>query len=205
MNLPVIGMLGCIISNLSGNITHNEFTGNNGSQAGGFHVSVNMTGDITHNEFTENRGSGAGFDIPRSFIGNVTHNKFIGNNGTYGGGFFIHNMTGTVNYNEFIRNSTSRHGGGCTIGTLTGNITHNIFDSNSAQWGGGFELWTSMNTVEVFNNVFFNNTSSGTGNAVVTKHPTHFMNNLFMISDELSEGVSGAHTIWVNSPGVPIP
>ena len=202
----------------TGDVSHNTFDNN----PGGFGADT-FTGDVTHNTIDNNYGSG--FNAARAFIGDVSHNTFD-NNHAYGlwaqmftgdvshntfnnsrGGFRVNShMTGNVIYNKFTRNTRS-HGGGLSVEkTLTGNITHNIFDSNSAGDGAGggnggaVRLGSSTNTVEVFNNIFFNNTAKSTGNSVFTRHATHFMNNLFMISDELSEGVSGAHTVWVNSP-----
>ena len=105
-------------------------------------------------------------------------------------------------HNEFTKNSASQDGGGFWIHTFVGNISHNIFDSNTAErWSGGFELAERPeNTVEIFNNIFFNNTSKHIGNSVTTRHPTHFTNNLFMISDELSAGIAGGATLEVTSP-----
>ncbi len=184
---------GIEIRRFTGDFTHNTVTEN---RSNGVQVS-NFEGNFTHNTATANNY--AGFNLSQ-FVGNFMHNTATanGHHGRYPGlsaGTFIGNVT----HNKFTRNT----GGGFNVNTLTGNVTHNLFDSNSGYRGGGFELHTSTNTVEVSNNIFFNNTvgASETGNAVVTRHATHFMNNLFMISDELSEGVSGAHTIWVSSPG----
>ena len=193
-----------VIGSLVGNITDNAFTGNHGYNGGGFYVSQ-MNGNVTNNTLTGHTvrtNSGSGFWIG-GLTGNVVHNEFTDNSQ---GGFAIGNLTGNVSHNTFTRNSRN---GGFEISTLVGKVTHNIFDSNSgdrhagsgpSNFAGAFQLGSSTNTVEVFNNIFFNNTADGTGNSVVTKHATHFMNNLFMISDELSGGVRGAHTIWVDSP-----
>ncbi len=196
------------VGHLTGNVANNTFTGNSAYRNGGFAVGT-FTGNVTHNTFDSNRaigGGGGGFGI-RSITGNVTDNEFTNNtsgesgDSSSGGGFQIDSIVGNVTHNEFTRNKVVDGGGGFKIDRITGKITHNIFDSNSAHYSGGFELrHTSTNTVEVSNNIFFNNTSSGTGNAVGTRHATHFMNNLFMISDELSEGVSGPHTVSVSSP-----
>ena len=211
----------------TGNVAYNTFENNSTGErsgGGGFLIgghdrnnsnfsrgTTNFVGDIIHNVFTENTGrdAGGGFFILGSFTGNVAHNTFTGNistdPGAGGGGFNVgRTFTGNIDHNDFTRNTTvgdwSNIGGGFVISKLVGNITHNIFDSNSSGSAGAFELLESTDTVEVFNNIFFNNTSTGTGNAIVTRHATHFMNNLFMISDELSEGVSGVHTVWLNSP-----
>ena len=198
------------IWDFTGNVAHNTFEGNYGNGGGGgFRIIGNFTGgNVIHNVFIRNEvvgDGGGGFLITGDFTGNVTHNTFDGNVNiggwtSHGSGFCVKGvLTGEITDNHFTRNIIRTSGGAFFIEALTGKVSRNIFDSNSAKWGGGFELGSSTNTVEVVNNIFFNNTSSETGNAVVTRHATHFMNNLFMISDELSEGVSGTHTIWVSS------
>ena len=106
-----------------------------------------------------------------AFTGDVTHNTF--NNNSRGGFYVSRTFTGNVIYNNFTRNA----GGGCWIRKLAGTISHNIFDSNSAyQGGGGFELHEgSPNTVEVFNNIFFNNTAKVDGQLGyhTARHPLH--------------------------------
>ena len=194
---------GLYVKSVVGNLTHNTFAGNSADQGSGFFIE-NFMGDITHNTVDSNTAkyNGGGCQIV-TVTGNLTHNKFTGNTE---GGFASSIFTGNIIHNIFTRNS--KDGGFRISQRFTGNITHNIFDSNSDDFGAGaFYLENgarSPNIVKVFNNIFFNNISNqtghSTGNSVVTKQATHFMNNLFMISDELSEGVSDAHTIWVSSP-----
>ena len=199
---------------LIGNVARNTFTGNRAdqSQGGGFHVKGNLTGDVTNNIFDNNlcagAGSGGGFGVSR-LTGNVTHNKFTGNKvPEWGGGFHAVHLTGNVTHNTFTKNTWVDHyghsrsdGGGFLVQRFTGKITHNIFDSNPVDGnGGGFRLMKFSSTVEVSNNIFFNNTAEGTGSSVFTQHPTHFINNLFIISDELSAGVSEGPSVWVGSP-----
>ena len=191
------------VGTVTGDVTNNTFKSNKAwSSGGGFLVWV-LTGNVTNNTFESNTGSvGGGFFVD-NLTGNVTNNTFESNTGPTGGGGFqvISALNSNITHNIFTRN-VGGDGGGFLIDTLGGNVTHNIFDSNSASRNsGGFDLKkTAANTVEAFNNIFFNNTASAIGNSVVTRGTTHFMNNLFMISDELSEGVSSAHTIWVSSP-----
>ena len=199
----------------TGNISHNIFTENVvEDEGGGFYISGAFTGNISHNIFTKNAAedSGGGFYISAAFTtGNISHNTFTENRSIEqnGGGFHIEGIVGgaftsNISHNKFTKNSARYHGGGFLLNApFIGNISHNIFDSNSvdSRAGGGFSLLRSAeNTVEVFNNIFFNNTARDPGNSVSIRQPTYFMNNLFMISDELSEGISGAHTVWVNSP-----
>ena len=194
---------GLYAGTFTGDVTHNTFDNNSSRDGGGLYAGT-FTGDVTHNTFDNNNSGihGGGLYVRSNFTGDVTHNTFDNNNSGYnGGGLYVEGtFTGNVTHNTITRN-TGLYSGGFWVTTLTGNITHNIFDSNSANDGGAFWLGSSTNTVEVFNNIFFNNTARRTGNSVVTRHATHFMNNLFMISDELSEGLSAAHTVWVNSPG----
>ena len=213
-----------ITGTLEGNVTHNTFIGNGGLQGGGFYVHTfvgnlthnkiegsdakrqgggcfisDFTGDVTHNTFNNNKAQHAGGCLISTFTGNFNYNNFTGNTR---GGFQSHKFIGNITHNTFTRNSGQA---GFQISReFIGNITHNVFDSNSSYDAGAFFLENrdrSPNIVKVFNNIFFNNTSDGTANSVRTQSPTHFMNNLFMVSDELSEGVSSAHTIWLNSPG----
>ncbi len=178
---------GVSVGYFSGDVTHNTFTRNvNGCRSSNF-----FNGDLTYNTFTGNKSEGF---RALTFTGNITHNEFTDN--SFHGVFVRRTFVGDITHNKFTRNYS-----GFTIDHMAGKVTHNIFDSNSASRNsGGFFLGTSTNTVEVFNNIFFNNTTKSGGNSIATGHATHFINNLFMISDELSEGVSSAHTIWVSSP-----
>ena len=189
------------VNNLTGNITNNTFTGNHGYSGGGFNVRGGVNGNVTNNTFAKNTlrrtDQGGGFWIG-GLTGDVAHNEFMDNSG---GGFSVGSLTGNVAHNTFTRNSGYGNGGFKVRGALTGNVSHNLFDSNSADYSAGaFVLEKSTNTVDVYNNIFFNNTAKSGGNSIATGHVTHFINNLFMISDELSEGVSSAHTIQVSSP-----
>ncbi len=195
---------GFYIRSVNGDITYNTFD-NNWSRdrpGGGLYIR-GITGNLTHNTFTGNTANaGAGFHA-NNVTGNLTHNIFTGNiaDSNSGGGFYVNTFTGNITHNEFTRNTAYDGGGGYT-GQFTGDVTHNIFDSNSAtKWNGGLRLGTSSNTAEVSNNIFFNNTARENTNSVGTLQTVNFMNNLFMISDALSEGVSGPHTVWLNSPG----
>ena len=210
-----------VVNAFSGDLTENTFSGNTGN--GGFYVSRDFTGNLTNNTFTGNTGNGgffintftgnlthntfeknsSGFYISNNFTGDVAHNTFTGNSGSNdGAGFRVNRtLTGNVIHNEFTKNATTSGGGGCWIRVLAGNISHNIFDGNSARWSGAFEVHDgSANKVEVFNNIFFNNTATEVGNSVISRHATSFTNNLFMISDELSAGIAGGATLEVTSP-----
>ena len=209
---------GFSIDNLVGNITDNIFTNNNGNGAGGFYVRERLTGNMTHNTFTNNTGNydsdgTAGAFFVKYLNGNVTYNTFTGNKSKQGGGGFTvaNYFTGNITHNEFTgNNSGSRSGGGFSIEyRFNGNITHNIFDSNSTghrsvNRGGAFILRRStIDAVEVNNNIFFNNTAVEKGGTVYTDVVTHFKNNLFMIKDAdfVIEGTDSAGgTVWVGSP-----
>ena len=192
------------VETLIGNVTRNTFTNNNGPWiGGGFYIGRTFTGDLTHNIFNNNNSSsnhGGGF-WALTFTGDVTHNTFENNSSDKnGGGFDVGTFTGDIAHNTF-NNNNSGLGGGFHVVTLVGTVHHNLFDSNQSRYGGGFQLDKSTNTVEVFNNIFFNNVAGETGGSVRTLHATHFTNNLFMISDKLSEGVvSQGAAVWLNSP-----
>ena len=193
---------GFYVRTFTGDVTDNTFTGNSASGGGGGFFVDTFTGDVTDNTFTGNSTHLGGGFYAEFFTGDVTDNTFTGNTGNQGGGGFYvsKTFTGDAAYNTFTRN-TGNQGGGFGLGELAGTVHHNIFDSNQGDYAAGFELKTSKNTVEVFNNIFFNNAARRTGGSVGTRHATHFMNNLFMISDKLSEGVvSQGAAVWLNSP-----
>ena len=109
-----------------------------------------------------------------------------------------YHFTGNITRNTFTRNSARWIGWGVpTIRwwcghNFTGSITHNVFDSNLAEEGGAIYLPPGGGNAEVINNIFFNNTAT-----IKTWQPTRFTNNLFMVSDELSEGT----VVHLSSPG----
>ncbi len=188
------------IDTLNADITHNTFTGNgaNGdSSVGGIDIE-RLTGNMTHNTFTGNKGRRAGGAWVHWMTGNVTHNTFTDNvGGSRSGGLQVEiTLTGDVTHNTFTRNTTGGRGGAFAGSVLSGSITHNIFDSNVADEAGAFFL--KGENVEVTNNVFFNNTSRDRGSSVWSHADrSHFTNNLFMVSDELSAGMSEA-AVWVS-------
>ena len=190
-------------NHLTGNISKNTFESNGGSYGGGFVVWRHLTGNISDNTFTANSTSqGGGFHV-RDLNGNISGNTFTANSaGGDAGGFKIdNNFTGNVTGNEFTKNSSRNGGGAFWIRNFAGNISNNLFDGNSARFSGAFELHNgSENKVEVFNNIFFNNTATESGGSIITRHATQVINNLFMISDELSGGVSGGATVELTSP-----
>ena len=194
---------GFFAQTFTGDVTDNTFTGNSVTGAGGGFFVNTFTGDVTDNTFTGNSANHGGGFFVYPFTGDVTDNTFTGNSANYdGGGFYVKRpFTGDVTDNTFTRNTGDHAGGGFWLTELAGTVHHNIFDSNQGDYAAGFELYTSKNTVEVFNNIFFNNAARRTGGSVITRHATHFMNNLFMISDKLSEGVvSQGAAVWLNSP-----
>ena len=202
-----------------GNISDNTFESNgNGPvllvtrMAGGFEIDGNLTGDVTRNKFIDNSGRGcnigglngnvsdnifqnnshSGFYVEH-LTGNVTRNAFKNNTGGVAG-FAAGTLRGNVTHNTFVNNTGSVNGtGGFHIGAFTGKITHNLFDSNSGGTGGAIKLLSFRDrstNAEISNNIFINNTSSGDGSAVYTVFLSHFTNNLFMVSDGLSEAAS---------------
>lgn len=175
------------MQNLDGNVTGNSFIGNIGRwRAGRLHVEEKLTGNVTHNTFTNNTSDadsyegGGGFGA-KYLTGNVTHNIFNSNSCKgYGGGFFVHQrLIGDITHNTFNSNKSGArnqgHGGGFAVTyQFTGNVTHNIFDGNSTgadsryqSHGSGFYFRDATRTVEVNNNIFFNNTAVPKSNSAV--------------------------------------
>ena len=199
---------------LIGDITSNKFIGNTN---GGFQIEphygyVSYTGNISHNTFEKNsEGDDAGgFYIEGVLIGNVTYNIFTENGHSSVGGFRATAMVGNITHNTFVNNTGSYRAGGFSIDVkFKGEITHNRFEGNSVSEGNPHSLQTgaaiylglegythsTMRNLEpdakISNNIFFNNTLGSSGGfAVHAKGPAVFANNLFMVVDGLSEGVS---------------
>ena len=209
------------VGTLNGNITHNVFTNNapirHGLPGGAVYVDT-FTGNITHNTFTNNASKHYGGAVyVKTFTGHLTHNTFTNNTAPAGGGFHADYMTGNIDYNEFTRNS----GAVAVLYELTGNITHNIFDSNIAPdtefGGGGIVLggWRAIlvhSTVEISNNIFFNNKigdhsprydNAGT---LIIRQPAHVINNVFMMTSD--EPVNGKYKPHIRLSGIhknPVP
>ena len=197
---------------LIGDITSNKFIGNTN---GGFQIDpiygyVSYTGNISHNTFEKNSegDEAGGFYIEGILIGNVTYNIFTENGHSSVGGFRATAMVGNITHNTFVNNTGSYRAGGFSIELkFKGEITHNRFEGNSVSNGNphslqtgvamylGLEYYDIVRHLEadakISNNIFFNNTLGSSGGfAVYVKVPAVFSNNLFMVADELSEGVS---------------
>ena len=195
---------------VTGDITSNKFIGNvdNGFSIGPTHGYVSYNGNISHNTFDKNRGEeqAGGFYIDGIITGNVTHNIFS-ENGIWPrgvGGFRATVMVGNITHNTFVNNTGSYRAGGFSVERrFRGEITHNRFEGNSVSngdphWlGTGVAMYLGLEysdiepDAKISNNIFFNNTLGSSGGfAVYAKVPAVFANNLFMVVDELSEGVS---------------
>ena len=196
------GSGGFWVGTLTGNVTDNNFTDNfatgkgaygpgtlRSQHAGGFMVGT-LSGDISRNIFESNSSNlvntGGGFRV-NSLSGNISHNRFANNLGR------------TSEFSTELINGEddpSTAGGGFRVDSLSGNISHNIFDKNQL----AFWLGTSPNTVEVFNNIFIDNTTADVDrSSVITNSATHFMNNLFVI-DALPENRASAFAVRITSP-----
>ena len=196
-----------------GDITGNKFIGNEeyGFSIEPTHGYVPYTGNISHNTFDKNRDGddAGGFYIEGILTGNVTHNIFTENGHRSVGGFRVTTMVGNITHNTFVNNTGSYRAGGFSIDVkFKGEITHNRFEGNSVSNGDphwlqlgvamylGLENYHSAGRdlepeAKISNNIFFNNTLGSSGGfAVCAKVPAVFANNLFMVVDELSEGVS---------------
>ena len=193
-----------------GDITSNKFIGNedNGFSIEPTHGYVSYNGNISHNTFDKNRGEeqAGGFYIDGIITGNVTHNIFS-ENGIWPrgvGGFRATVMVGNITHNTFVNNTGRYRAGGFSVERrFRGEITHNRFEGNSVSdgdphWlGTGVAMYLGLEysdiepDAKISNNIFFNNTLGSSGGfAVYAKVPAVFANNLFMVVDELSEGVS---------------
>ena len=198
------GSGGFKVTTLIGNVTDNNFTNNSAvslghtweSKGGGFQIDA-LSGNISRNIFDTNStsGDGGGFWVG-TLSGNISHNKFTKNSAPADEITKQKLSTPTdVDWNK------SRYGGGgFWVNTLSGNISHNMFDRNFGLEAGSFWVKTSPNNVvEVFNNIFIDNNAYPENSWVSTSDATHFMNNLFMISD-FQESEVNAFAIKISSP-----
>ncbi len=185
---------------LNGNISNNTFIGNSAHNT--MYI-TNMTGDVTHNTF-ENNGTDDGrngYILIFTINGNFTHNSVTGQSRQLD----FRNITGDIAYNEFTENL-----GFVDVENLTGKVTHNTFDSNINSIYSSLSgirinnRDNSEDTVEISNNIFFNNKSShteiGVSSVHMTNGPAHFINNLFMTTLESTEE-EFAPAIKIDSPG----
>jgi len=126
---------------------------------------------IANNTFSENSSDNGGGVDAHSVSGTITiaNNKFSGNSANYyGGGIDVNSDSGTITIanNTFSGNSADDScGGGVEVYAESGRITitNNTFSGNSANYyGGGVRgyLWYDSATLNVYNNIFFNNTAN---------------------------------------------
>ena len=170
----------------TGHITENTFRNNGWS--GGLYIEGRFNGNINGNVFSGNRNSG--LYIYSSMTGDITYNTFENNtsegNASSGGFYIRFDMTGDIAYNKFIGNSAQAAGAAYIAGKLTGKITHNIFDSNVATYHAGFSISSQAETLEISNNIFYNNIPSEHSvhsSSISVYGPAHILNNLFIVSD----------------------
>ena len=147
----MVAVAGFWVETLIGNVTDNNFTDNSASSigdrlhGGGFGV-VTLSGNISRNIFDGNSSVNA---IPATYAFAAS------------GGFRVNSLSGNISHNKFTNNvGYNSVDEGFRVGTLSGNISHNIFDRNQVAFG----LAESPNTVEVFNNIFIDNTARVLGN-----------------------------------------
>jgi len=157
-------------------ITNNTFSGNSASHGGGVWAdSYSGTVNITNNIFSENSanyydGYGGGVCADSGTI-TITNNTFSGNSADYCGGVYAYSGSGTVTItnNIFSGNSANYYSGGvyANSGSGTITITNNTFSGNLANDnGGGVYAWLSRDlaTLNIYNNIFFDNIASAGGN-----------------------------------------
>jgi len=160
-----------------------SFSGNLAYGGGGGVYAYSHSGTVTiaNNTFSGNLatglfGTGGGVSA-FSDLGTliITNNTFSGNsaisnrNACLGGGVYAcsHSGTVTIANNTFSENSANWGGGvhvASHFGTIT--ITNNTLSGNSANWGGGVGalLYYDPATLNIYNNIFFDNTANKGGN-----------------------------------------
>ncbi|AMM40423.1 conserved hypothetical protein, secreted [Candidatus Desulfofervidus auxilii] len=166
---------GIYVHGSSINITIKEciFSGNSAEDAGGGVEADSWSGTITiiNNIFSRNSAKYGGGVSAHSDSGiTIINNTFSENSAKdYGGGVSAHSWSGTVTItnNIFSRNS-AKYGGGVDAGSDSGTtIINNTFSGNSASRDGG-GIWTRLYydsaILNIYNNIFFDNTANAGGN-----------------------------------------
>jgi predicted outer membrane repeat protein len=171
-------------------LTDNVFTGNSSTgvyNGGGAYLqSSSAAVTLTGNTFTSNSAGQSGGGLYAESISNtvtVTGNTFTGNGAVRGGGANVYSETGSIIFtnNVFAGNPSSGLGGGAYAeiynlelpppGPMT--FTNNTFYNNTAtNYGGGAYLSlaradeVNMSNIQanVYNNIFWNNVASKSGN-----------------------------------------
>ena len=148
------------------------FSGNSAEDAGGGVEADSDSGiTIINNTFSGNLAKyGGGVDAHSDSGITIINNTFSRNSAKdYGGGVSAHSWSGTVTItnNIFSRNS-AKYGGGVDAGSDSGTtIINNTFSGNSASRDGG-GIWTRLYydsaILNIYNNIFFDNTANAGGN-----------------------------------------
>jgi len=149
-------------------LTNNRIKENSARQCGGgIMVDVeNLT--LNNNTIAENSANiGGGL---YSWGDGDTHNVrifnniFTGNSADMAGGMTIGRATGYLANNIIVENSTIYDGGGLNIQEPYGlTLINNTIAMNSAHHGGGVsvDLYNNSDTVNIYNNILWNNTVAG--------------------------------------------
>ena len=177
-NNNVIGRIASLASHSSGAITisNNTFSDNTSYLSGGVWIeswSIGLT-SITNNIFSDNTASGDwGTALTVGSAGEIilSNNNFWRNNcfscngaaylGTYGNISLINNI-----FSENI-------GGGVSAQINSGNfeLTNNTFSQNTSLFGGGafFYQFNDMSTLNIYNNIFWDNNASFANDLFISK------------------------------------
>jgi parallel beta-helix repeat protein len=165
---------GVYISSSSVTFTSNTIIGNSASFSGGGVYIYSFSVMFTSNAITGN--SGGGVHIYSSSV-TFTSNTITGNSSSSGGGVFIYSSSVTftiinniVSNNE-VKNTGGKGGGiyiiasGMTSSDVSYLINNTITGNISASDAGGvyIKIPDTVGTLNVYNNIIWGNTASGTG------------------------------------------
>ena len=165
---------GIYVHGSSINITIKEciFSENSAEDAGGGVEADSDSGiTIINNTFSGNSAKYGGGVDAHSWSGiTIINNTFLGNSAKdYGGGVSAHSWSGTVTItNNIFSGNSAKYGGGVDAGSDSGTtIINNTFSGNSASRDGG-GIWTRLYydsaILNIYNNIFFDNTANAGGN-----------------------------------------
>jgi len=167
---------------------------------------------ITNNAFLKNStglsdGGGGVQAWSDSGTITITNNTFSGNSGRWGGGVSAQVDSGTITItnNTFSGNSARRDygadGGGVYVSSYYGPVTisNNTFSKNSGYFGGGVcaRLYTDSPTLNIYNNIFFNNKGySGDDLYVYCSHVANYIGATVNLYNNDFSGNADFDTGW---------
>ena len=159
-------------------------------------IKYNRSREYTYSKWTYSVGGGIYLNDTNECI--ISHNTFTSNIGQKGGALYINSASNLKIFNNFLNNNKAAIGGALYI------INCNIFDIINNSYANNIsskEIWHTSNggaiyieandttSFNFYNNIFWNNTSVGSGNDIFIKN---YANNAAIFNNIVSD-LSGAY------------